>query len=692
MKRIKKYLSILLALAIAFSMVPYTFAVADYGGGGRKAVECESGALMCIEVTTLPAKVSYWLGEELDLDGMIVTATYEDEYPIEISFEVSDYITNPVDGAILETAGTQTINISYTDDDVTVVTSFNVAVSVPKLVSIAVTTLPTKVTYLRGDKLDLDDMIVTATYENESSHEVTAYITDPADGALLETVGTQTISISYTEDDVAAAAALDVTVNVPKLESIAVTTNPAIVTYLRGDKLDLGGMIVTATYENESSREVTAYTTDPADGALLETVGTQTISISYTEDDVAAAATFDVIVKRSQSAPPTFELIYTGVDDTSYIVTIPLTEGAEYSFDELTWDNVNTKTDCLPDQTITGYMRMIENTECYASPATTHSVTLPLFIVKTPTISPNGGTFSSNQSVTLLCETTAATIYYTLDGTVPTIDSSLYKDAIDLTYTVTINAIAVKEGMTDSAVMGPVTFTKRSTTSNNNNNNNNSNAQNPAPVAIEPVVTPLAGWGSFSAFIIGYPDLTFKGQNFMTREEFVNILYKLKNPDALPNAETDSPSYSDVKPGRWSYNAVEWAKEAGIIETNSGNFRPSNPITRSEVASMLVKLEGWIEKAENSFSDIETHPNSDDILKAVQAGIFIGYPDNTFKPDDGINRYELVTAMVRYLLHGEPEDSIWINIILPFSDIAVDHWAYKYVAIATSGYTAPVEE
>jgi len=380
-----------------------------------------------------------------------------------------------------------------------------------------------------------------------------------------------------------------------------------------------------------------------------------------------------------QDPPPAFTLTYVSVNDTSYTVTIPLTEGAEYSFDGETWDEVNTKTDCIPGETITGYKRMAAYPGYNASSATYDNVELPLFQVTAPTSSPNGGTFASSQTVTLDCETIDATIYYTLDGTMPTANSLLYTEAFTLTSTTTVRAIATKPGMADSEVL-VVTFTRRS-----------SNPR-PAPVVIDPIETPMAEWGSFTAFINGYPDLTFRGQNSITREEFVNILCKIKNPGVLPVADTNTPSFDDVKPGRWSYNAVEWAKDAGITEAGSGNFRPSDPITRAEAAAMLVKLEEWTEVAENSFSDIEEHPNRDDILKAVKAGIFIGYPDNTFKPDDNVIRYELVAAIVRYLLGGEPEDSMWKDIVLPFTDVAYDHWAYKYVAMATAGYEALIEE
>ena len=72
--------------------------------------------------------------------------------------------------------------------------------------------------------------------------------------------------------------------------------------------------------------------------------------------------------------------------------------------------------------------------------------------VATPTFSPIGGTYYETQSVSLLCATDGATIYYTTDGSTPTTSSSVYSSAIPVSATTTIKAIAVKSGMNNSNV------------------------------------------------------------------------------------------------------------------------------------------------------------------------------------------------------------------------------------------------
>lgn len=80
--------------------------------------------------------------------------------------------------------------------------------------------------------------------------------------------------------------------------------------------------------------------------------------------------------------------------------------------------------------------------------------------VATPVITPNGGDFALSQKVTIKCDTEDAIIYYTTNGDYPTILSTKYKKAFTIDKDMTIKAIAVKKGMTESEVV-TVKFKKR---------------------------------------------------------------------------------------------------------------------------------------------------------------------------------------------------------------------------------------
>ncbi|GGD62201.1 hypothetical protein GCM10010911_20130 [Paenibacillus nasutitermitis] len=72
--------------------------------------------------------------------------------------------------------------------------------------------------------------------------------------------------------------------------------------------------------------------------------------------------------------------------------------------------------------------------------------------VNQPVASVAGGTFASAQSITLSSSTSGSTVYYTTDGTAPTVNSTPYTGAFTISAKRTLKAIAVKSGMTQSIV------------------------------------------------------------------------------------------------------------------------------------------------------------------------------------------------------------------------------------------------
>lgn len=77
--------------------------------------------------------------------------------------------------------------------------------------------------------------------------------------------------------------------------------------------------------------------------------------------------------------------------------------------------------------------------------------------VATPTFSPAEGIYTSAQNVTISCATQDATIYYTTDGSTPDNNSTEYTDAIQVSTTTTIKAIAYVDN--DASSVASATYT-----------------------------------------------------------------------------------------------------------------------------------------------------------------------------------------------------------------------------------------
>ena len=94
----------------------------------------------------------------------------------------------------------------------------------------------------------------------------------------------------------------------------------------------------------------------------------------------------------------------------------------------------------------------------FASGKTDSAVTSASFVIGAasqaalPVISPSGGTFSAAQTVTITDATSAAAIYYTMDGSEPSLASPLYFEPLILTASATVKAKAFASGFTESAV------------------------------------------------------------------------------------------------------------------------------------------------------------------------------------------------------------------------------------------------
>jgi uncharacterized protein (DUF1684 family) len=244
--------------------------------GGKTAtftVTVNPAVLQGIAITSLPSKTVYERGESLDLSGLVVTGTYSNG-----TTQAETVSLTAVSGYDADAPGQQTLTVIVNGYTAT----FTVIVNAPVLQSIAVTSLPTKTVYERGESLDLSGLVVTGTYSDGTTkteywYDVSWYNAD--------SMGQQTLTVTvngYT-------ATFTVTVNAPVLQSIAITSQPTKTIYARGASLDLSGLAVTGTYSDGTTK--TEYWYDIS-GYDADTLGQQTVIVTVG----GKTATFTVTV------------------------------------------------------------------------------------------------------------------------------------------------------------------------------------------------------------------------------------------------------------------------------------------------------------------------------------------------------------------------------------------------------------
>lgn len=156
--------------------------------------------------------------------------------------------------------------------------------------SVAVTTQPSKTTYFIGEAFDPSGMVVTATFADDTTENVTNDCTFSPTSISKDTTA---ITVNYQRAGIQKTASVPVTVRV--LSSISITTPPTKTAYKYGEIFEPSGMVVTAHYTDGQSRAVTGYTFSPNTALGMSNT---TITISYTEGDVTKTTTQAITVAK----------------------------------------------------------------------------------------------------------------------------------------------------------------------------------------------------------------------------------------------------------------------------------------------------------------------------------------------------------------------------------------------------------
>lgn len=223
-------------------------------------------SLKNIEMTNPPTKTSYFEGESFDKTGMVVKANYNSRTNPSVILDSTSY--NITNGTNLQ-VGQTSVTITYQDKSV------NQTISVEKnsITELKITTPPEKTEYKEGQNFDSTGMVIEATYKDGTTKTITDYTIQ--DGNNLKSNQTK-VTISY--EDKLVEQPIIVTPN-PLIE-IKVTKAPNKTTYIVGQNFDKTGMVVTGTYEDETTQEILDYTIENGTNLNVEQTS---VTIKYKE-------------------------------------------------------------------------------------------------------------------------------------------------------------------------------------------------------------------------------------------------------------------------------------------------------------------------------------------------------------------------------------------------------------------------
>lgn len=146
-------------------------------------------------------------------------------------------------------------------------------------------------------------------------------------------------------------------------------------------------------------------------------------------------------------------------DGSRYTYTEDALQGAEYAEDEGAWQDSPVFAGIAQGSQHTFRARMKETDCFYAGTEAVSGTVIFKQITAAPVISPAGGTYSQNVKVDVTCATEGAEIYYTTDGSMPSVSgqtSKKYTVSFNAAPGTTVKAFAVKDGMSDSIVAAAV--------------------------------------------------------------------------------------------------------------------------------------------------------------------------------------------------------------------------------------------
>lgn len=190
------------------------------------------------------------------------------------------------------------------------------------------------------------------------------------------------------------------------------------------------------------------------------------------------------------------------------------------------------------------------------------------------------------------------------------------------------------------------------------------------------------------AYMVGYPNGTFKPDGNITRAEVATIIYRLMTPETRAKFQTRTCTLSDVQSGMWFNDAVCTLVKAGVVSGYpDGTFKPNANVTRAEFSAMIARMFSVSYVGNNMFEDINGHWAESYINILAKLGILKGDNGNA-DPDANLTRAQAAAMCNRLVGRNSTNSSMnsCEDTITTWPDVTNAAWYYADVLEATNSH------
>lgn len=154
-----------------------------------------------------------------------------------------------------------------------------------------------------------------------------------------------------------------------------------------------------------------------------------------------------------------------------------------------------------------------------------------------------------------------------------------------------------------------------------------------------------------NGLMTGVSDSEFAPEATTTRAMIVSMLARMENVTSAADA-----GFADVAASDWYATAVNWAAANGIVNGISDDtFAPNDPITREQLAAMLMNYAQWKGQDTSARADLSGYSDapstwaSEAVQWAVAEGLLAGVTDDELQPQGQATRAQVAAIMQRFL-------------------------------------------